>query len=356
MSKTISFIVCSNGYGHLKRCLQVIDAFPIGYTINIFCKKHLLIYARNEINFKKDIQVNFISNCSENEFSWIEGKKVTWERYNNWKSTLANSHELIESDLIISDNHVLPMSLFDKVILMGSFLWHDVTLASNKEVKEIIAYERELLLSRTSSLVCLGDMFMPSLNNQVSLLKQGWFTQRSDLPYIGSSTKRILITGGGTKLVNKQLLELVQILTEKHSQYEYLLDSKLFKVGQNLNSNFKLFSFSDEDFASLDFVICRPGIGILTDCVRFSIPALVINDGFNLEINHNSKMVSELGIGIGIDVNGNNIQYASKKISEAIHDKDFRLNCITQLKNREVNGAVSAAEIIINFLENGEYK
>jgi UDP:flavonoid glycosyltransferase YjiC (YdhE family) len=356
MSKSISFIVCSNGYGHLKRCLQVVDALPKGYTINFFCKEPQLLYAKNEINFKKDIQINFISKYSMNEFSWIEEQKITWDKYNYWKRALENSQELSKSDLIISDNHVLPVSLFDRLILMGSFLWHDVTLTANIQGQEIIAHEKELLSNKPTSLICLGDMVMPSLNNQVSLLKQGWFTQRVDIPYVGSKTKKILITGGGTELINKQLLNLVYIIAKKNINYEYFLDSKLFKMNKDLNRNLKLFSFSDEDFASLDYVVCRPGIGILTDCVRFSIPSIVINDGFNQEINHNTKMVNELGIGIGIDININNTHEVADNIIEAIQDKELRLNCLKQLKNREVNGAVTTSQIIINFIENGHYR
>jgi hypothetical protein len=328
----------------------VVEALPGGVTVNFFCKEPQLIYARNEINFKKDVKINYFSKYSENEFSWIEEEKITWERYQNWKQILLSSPELSTSELIISDNHVLPLSLFDRVLLMGSFLWHDATVPSTGEAKEIIAYERELLRSKPSSLICLGDMVMPSLANQVSLLKQGWFTQRSDLPKKGSNGLKVLVTGGGTELINKQLLSLTLLLSEQHRHIEFFLDSKLYGSGKNLNSQFNLFSFSEDDFASLDFVICRPGIGILTDCVRYSIPAIVLNDGFNHEINHNAKRVNELGIGIGLDINERNSSEVAEKIGSVIKDKEFKENCINQLRSREVNGAISASEVIINFL------
>lgn len=349
MNKIISFIVCSNGYGHLKRCLQVVEAFPDGVTINFLCKEPQLLYAKNEINFKKDVQVNYFSKYSENEFSWINEENVTWERYQNWRQTLFSSPELRKSDLIISDNHVIPSSMFDTVLLMGSFLWHDATVSSIGEAKEIIDYERDLLRNKPTTLICLGDMVMPSLASQVVLLKQGWFTRRSDLPKQDSNAMKVLVTGGGTELINKQLLSLTLLLSEQQKQIEFFLDSKLFGSGKDLNSQFKLFTFSEEDFASLDFVICRPGIGILTDCVRYSIPAIVLNDGFNLEINHNAKRVNELGIGIGLDINEKNINEVAKKIVLAIEDKKFKENCINELRSREVNGALSASEIIINF-------
>ena len=334
----------------MKRCLQVVEAFPRGVTVNFFCKEPQLLYARNEINFKKDIKINYFSKYSENEFSWIEEEKITWERYQNWKQTLLCSPELNTSELIISDNHVLPLSLFDRVMLMGSFLWHDSTIPSTREAKEIIAHERGLLHCKPSSLICLGDMVMPSLANQVSLLKQGWFTQRSELPKKRSNGLKVLVTGGGTELINKQLLSLAILLSEQQSQIEFFLDSKLFRSGKNLNSQFNLFSFSEDDFAYLDFVICRPGIGILTDCVRYSLPAIVLNDGFNHEINHNTKRVNELGIGIGLDLNERNGREVAEKIGSVIKDKEFKEKCSNQLRSREVNGAISAAEEILNFL------
>ena len=307
-------------------------------------------YAQKEFNFRKEVEINFISKYSEAEFSWIEGDNITWKNYYNWKAELENSQELIESDLVVSDNHVLPIGIFKKVLLMGSFLWHDATVPSTGEAMEIIAYEKELLRSKPSSLICLGDMVMPSLANQVSLLKQGWFTQRSELLKKRSNGLKVLVTGGGTELINKQLLSLAILLSEQQSQIEFFLDSKLFRSGKNLNSQFNLFSFSEDDFASLDFVICRPGIGILTDCVRYSIPAIVLNDGFNHEINHNAKRVNELGIGIGLNINEKNSSEVAEKIGSVIKDKEFKENCINQLRSREVNGAISASEVIINFL------
>ncbi|MCF8494916.1 MAG: hypothetical protein K9G65_05975, partial [Rickettsiaceae bacterium] len=262
--------------------------------------------------------------------------------------------ELKNSDLIVSDNHVLPLNIFSNAILMGSFLWHDVTTPLSIEGQEIINFEIDLLLKLRPPLICLGDMVMPSLRNQTNLLEQGWFTNRTTLlPTKNKEKKRVLITGGGTELINKQLLALTLVVISRLPNIEFFLDSKLFEMAKKNETKLSKFSFTESDFASLDFIICRPGVGILTDCVRFSVPPLVINDGFNREINHNSTMVNELGIGMGLDINENNINEVAEKLCKVIENDQLKLDYIKALKNRTVNGAYSASREIINFLNNG---
>jgi UDP:flavonoid glycosyltransferase YjiC (YdhE family) len=197
-------------------------------------------------------------------------------------------------------------------------------------------------------------MVMPSLRNQTNLLEQGWFTNRTTLlPTKNKENRRVLITGGGTKLINKQLLALTLVVISRLPNIEFFLDSKLFKMAEKIETKLTKFSFSEADFASLDYIICRPGVGILTDCVRFSVPPLVINDGFNREINHNTEKVNELVIGMGVDINENNLNEVADKLCKVIENDQLKLEYVKALNNRIVNGAYSASREIINFLNNG---
>jgi hypothetical protein len=345
-------LVCSNGFGHLKRCLQVAEHIPPEFTINFFCKEFLINFARKEANFKYGSSINFISKYSFNEFSWIDENQITWEKYNAWKKILESSSELINSHLVVSDNHVLPGSLFNNVIFMGSFLWHDSTTSKDKQVNEIISHEKFILSTKPFSLLCVSDMVMPSLSNQVCKLDQGWFTARKEFIKKQGPLKKILITGGGTELMNNQLAELLFCLNNLNPKSIFYLDHKLYLHALKLSHGFRLFNFTEEEFESLDIIICRPGIGILTDCIRYSVPCIAMNDSFNREINHNMTRVNELGIGMGFDFNDLPIIDLATLINNFINNSEFISGCINNLRKRPINGALTAAEHLVKIMEN----
>lgn len=344
--------MCSNGFGHLKRCLQVAEHIPPQFTINFFCKEFTINFAREEPNFKYSSSINFISKYSIKEFSWINENQITWENYRAWEIMLASSSELVNSHLVVSDNHVLPGGLFNNVVFMGSFLWHDSTNFNNKEVNEIISHEKFILSTKPFSLLCVRDMVMPSLSNQVRVLDQGWFTSRKEFNKTPSPFKRILITGGGTELMNNQLLELVIYLKKLDSKAIFYLDHKLYLQASKVSSGFRLFNFTEEEYETLDIVVCRPGIGILTDCIRYSIPCIAMNDSFNREINHNMIRINELGIGMGFDFNDLSVFDLAASINALIHNTDFLSSCMSNLRDRPINGAFTAAEHLVKIMEN----
>ena len=67
--------------------------------------------------------------------------------------------------------------------------------------------------------------------------------------------------------------------------------NKLFKKINIFNERVRLFSFTDNDFIKLNAIVCRPGIGILTDCIKYNIPPIAIDDNTNLEISNNALKV-----------------------------------------------------------------
>ena len=130
------------------------------------------------------------------------------------------------------------------------------------------------------------------------------------------------------------------------------MDKKLYASASKYSTDFKLFNFTEEEFISLDIIVGRPGIGILTDCVRYSIPCIVLNDSLNLEIKHNTIRVNELGIGRGFDIKDSGVFELANTITDLINNANFLSCCIDNLKKRPVNGAFTSAQHILKILEN----
>ncbi len=355
MTKSVSFIVCSNGYGHIKRTLLVIDELlKLSNTIsvNLFCKEDQIKFAKHECNFRNNEQIKYISDLSINEISWIHSEKITLIQYNKWKRELEEDETLNNSTLIVSDNHVLPVRVFKNSLLMGSFLWHDATIISNEDIDQITKDELEYLNSTKPDIICVSDMVMDGVITSTKPIKVGWFTNR----FIKSNdilSNQILVTGGGTELINRTLIAIVKILAEFNSEFHYFLDQKLYTICDfKDNKNIHQFSFTDSDFSNLRAIICRPGLGILTDSVKYSVPCLVVNDGYNKEINHNAYKVRMLEIGEYYNSFELTSELISHRIFKLLSNEAKIMEFKQKLAKLQTNGANTAAQYLLNKIEN----
>jgi len=350
--KLISFIICSNGYGHLKRVLSVIKHilnYGSEIKIALFCADSHIRIAKKEINFANNLFFcKFYSELSKNELNWIVDGGVTKNKFDNWKLDIQTNSILQKSHLIISDNHITPLTVFPNVKLMGSFLWDDVSHLNSQESQKVIEEEIGCLKKHRPDMFCLKYFAMPSIFQYANPIELPWYCEK----YYGSEgSKResILITGGGTALLNFHLSKLVEKIIAIGISETIFLDSKLYDLlCENKELNIKKFSFSDQDFFALKAIICRPGIGILTDCVKFGIPPIVINDGFNNEIDYNSMMVQKLNIGKSFDLRYNEISFIASEIKSIFQNDALMKSFQNSIDKQETNGAKLAAEIIVN--------
>lgn len=346
----VSFIICSNGYGHLKRVLSIVPylfEYIPEIEIALFCNKRLIELANKEINFKVGIKLNFYSNATANEIGWLTPEGISKAKYCFWQNELQKNPILNKSILIVSDNHFLPLTLFPNVILMGSFLWHDVVSFHNSEVDEIVKNEREQLTRIKPRMICLSEMAMPEVLNKTIAIKTPWICKKFNSSTRFKNGNRILITGGGTALINETLAKISLQLQTENSDLQLFVDSKLFDILSKYPENqVRKFNFTDQEFSNLDAVVCRPGIGILTDCVKYNLPPIAINDGFNSEIRHNAKRIIDLEIGTSFNSFSHTINELANKIAIFFNNKEYLEKCFDNLKEQKTDGAIFVANYI----------
>lgn len=355
LKRKIAFIVCSNGYGHLKRVVAIISALlrrNESFEIDIFCKKTLIEFAHRENNFKLGTNIlRYHHDATNNEINWLDEKQITISKYNKWFYELKTNSILNNADLILSDNHVLPLRIFKNSRLIGSFLWYNLNLPLGKEAQKIVNEECDFIRKRKPDMICSEVMAMPEVINYTNPIKLPWYCNRLPKSNMQNSRKAILVTGGGTSLITNFFTNYTKLISILMSEWDIFVDLKLHsEIGKARSKNVKLFKFNDEEFLSLNAIICRPGLGILNDCVKYCIPSIVFEDISNSEINHNAKRVKELGIGISFsqDTPIDIILYETV----ALINDDFRINKIrSNLENQVTGGADLCADYIVNLIK-----
>ncbi|HYG16771.1 MAG TPA: hypothetical protein VEC12_13525 [Bacteroidia bacterium] len=343
--------MCTNGYGHFKRvthvCAHLVRQYP-GIQVNIFCAAFHLTNTQNwsdVVFLSGKSSVKFFTAPMDDAPTW--GNNYTLNRYTLWRQSLLGIKELSASQLVISDNYTAPLGLFAKVALMGSFLWHNI-LQNTGNDGQVINFEKQVLdEAGKPPMICQAGMAMPAVLNQTQALPMPWFCERVEgQPEKTTNTGNILVTGGGTTLSDAVLLECLAELIKK-TGLTVFTDSKLFNKSRDAGLPLTKFSYTDEDFAALDMIVCRPGIGILTDAVKYKVPVMCMAESGNPEMDFNSLRVNELGIG------KNMMGFTADRVVETIN----QLYAKTELQHMRTNiaglatgGAVAAADYIYSQL------
>ena len=348
----LTFVISSNGFGHLKRVTSVL------HLILAQNKKLNIFIVCNDIKkkiIKRDkllYNLRFCTSIMKYEINWLSKDKVDFNQYSKWKYEFENSSVIKKSDIIISDNLVIPLFSNKKIILMGSFLWHDVIDTINPIFNKIAEIEKNILLTKRPKIICLESMYMNSISKYTTTVKVPWFTNRIKITKFHKN-KEVLITGGGTDQLDEILLSIANKIHYK-SSIKIFLDEKLYnkyKKYNTSNTKFFQFDFKEQSFGALTTIICRPGIGILTECVKYSIPAIAVYDNSNKEISHNAKKISALKIGSSIHIKNTFVSdYYVKKIKNIISSRAILTKYTKEILKQDINGAKKATDVILKEL------
>ncbi|MEM1220325.1 MAG: glycosyltransferase, partial [Bacteroidota bacterium] len=110
----------------------------------------------------------------------------------------------------------------------------------------------------------------------------------------------------------------------------------------------KPFGFTIADFADCDLVICRPGIGTVTDSIVANTPMLLFSEGNNLEMEHNTQVLENLEVASSIGST-----FSPDRVVEEIHrllETETYTKLHKALAQRPVNGYDRAVEWFNNHL------
>lgn len=211
-----------------------------------------------------------------------------------WEARLDDVPELGTADVVVSDNLVGVLTRRPDALLAASFLWSDVLDAidpSSPEVEAFVDHERELLAAHQPEMLCVRDLVMPGVLERTRPHPVGWMCEDPSLPSTPPADGgAVAVLGGGTGAADDLLRAAAGALADAGTPV--LTGDSLTGTG------LPRFDRTPAAWRSVAAVVCRPGAGTLTDCVRWQVPVVCVDEGGNAEMTHNAVRISALGFGV----------------------------------------------------------
>jgi len=257
----IAFFVCSNGYGHFHRILQVCAHFS-HHEVDIYCER----YQYNRFKPKQP-NLNFI---------FYETPNIRWDKK---EIGSLNVGDLDKYDKVITDNLVEVLKYRPDAIFSGSFLWSDVWRDRFGD-NEFSNKQDKLFNDIKPMVICNGDVVFGQLVDYENKIDIGWgCTDKSEHDYTLDTIVCVTPSLNYTDAYTDKFLEI-------RNDYQNDVDFS-FNINHTKNSMF----------------IIRPGLVMITTCVSHRIPIVALwDDSDSIEIKHLANRVEDLGIGISLNV------------------------------------------------------
>jgi len=257
----IGIYVCSNGYGHFHRMLQVCAHLPF-HGIDIHCEK----YQYNRFKPTQD-NINFI---------FYDESNIRWDRK---RVGTIEVGDIDKYDKVITDNLVEVLKYRPDALLSGSFLWSDIW--REKYGNNDFSDEQDKIFHDVKpQVVCNGDVVFGQLKKYQNKVDIGWGCKDNSTEDF--NLNRIVCITPSLNYTEKYTEKFLEIRSEFQNDVDFS-----FNINHTNNSMF----------------VVRPGLGMITTCVSHRIPIVALwDEDDSIEIQHLAHKVEELGIGISLNV------------------------------------------------------
>ena len=202
----IAFIICTNGFGHLRRSLLISNELFKKYNVEstFFFTKIKFIdftksFIKNRSNFKLPELIDFNTETSIKD--WKEKRATNW---------IKKDLNLDKYSIVVSDNLVETLEFDKKTVITGSFLWHHQF--NDEEVFD----DSESILAKYNPLIISNKYFTPDyMYNYKNNIKVGFNYRR---PNQNSKIKKsILIANGKEEKDDSRVVELINLINLKQN-------------------------------------------------------------------------------------------------------------------------------------------
>jgi len=296
-TKYLAILVSANGYGHIRR--QILIATEL-LKHNSNLRVSFAVTDAQHRRFKVEIEnlgarAEAVVGITEDSVRWRhDAASYTDANLNGWESELKGTPTLINADFVMSDNLVGVLETRPDTVLSGSFLWHEVISAhaiSNTACRKFVEREINLLQTHTPRMICNADLATPAVLSLTNPVLMPWMieetvrqTSQENLSKPSERTA-ILVHGGGTRTLDDR----VRIITQ-------ILRSNNYTVFTDLEDDLMCFDYQDSSWQQLGAVICRPGVGTATECVKWKVPMFLLRDKKNFEAEFIGEKLEKLGL------------------------------------------------------------
>ena len=285
MSVSTALIACANGLGHVRRVLLIASELnEIGVEVTVFAP------SKSVQKIKTSLQLE-IKYCVRDFDTWtsIPALRDGDPRALNWEQRLP---DISSFDFVVSDNLPEILEIRPDAWLSGNFLWHEVLSGISRSYSQrarslLEAYEPNLLTYGGFSAVNdinnlqITECAIPNpIINQSEVLKDS-----------------LLITSGTGGEAESSFRDFVKSLTKDTIKPFSQVFVEPSLVPQDCKSWMLPASFTANMFCKTLVAICRPGFGILSDCLLYNIRMITLFEKGNHEMVRNTNFLESAGLG-----------------------------------------------------------
>ena len=288
--RTLGVVVSANGFGHIRRQLLIASGLLARDS------QLRVVFGITEGQYKRFFpeiskigsRLIVLPGLTENSPRWLHNPSYYNElNLNGWETDFKSSPELYQADYLVSDNLVGVLAHRPDAWLSGSFLWSDVLevhQAANATCERFIKRERSLLEKHRPPMIANRYLVTPGVATRTQLVEVSWMIEE---PRSLRNANRdvVLIHGGGTRTLDDVVVRIRRSLDEAGVQ-----------TVTDLENDPGRFDYEEESWSRIGLVICRPGVGTVTECVKWRIPILAIPDRTNNEAQHVIESLVSLGL------------------------------------------------------------
>ena len=348
-TKHLAILVSANGYGHIRR--QILIATEL-LKHNSNLQVSFAVTDAQHRRFKVEIEnlgarAKAVVGITEDSVRWRhDAASYTDANLNGWESELMSNSSLLNADFVMSDNLVGVLEVRPDTVLSGSFLWHEVISAhavGNAACRKFVEREIRLLRTHTPRMICNADLATPAVLSLTNPVLMPWMVEefsesQSTTQFLHSSGQRsaVLVHGGGTRTLDDRVRTIAELLrTNGHVVYTDLEDDSM------------CFDYQDLTWQKLGVVICRPGVGTATECVKWRIPIVLIHDQTNVEAEFVATRLKELKLAHECEFGSNYLEIPS--LVADLLSAEKRISFLEPFASLKTSGIRDSANFLTNL-------
>ena len=347
-TKHLAILVSANGYGHIRRQILITSEL-LKQNSNLHVQ--FAITDAQFQRFKLEIEnlgsrASAVVGVTEDSVRWRhDPSNYTATNLNGWESELMSRSSLIEADFVLSDNLVGVLEIRPDAVLSGSFLWHEVIDAYaqvNDACRQFVEREINLLKKCVPKMICNADLATPAVLSLTDAVRVPWMIEETvpqafqDNLSKESERTTILVHGGGTRTLDDRVRMIAQILRNNN-----------YTVFTDLEDDLMCFDYQDSSWQQLGAVICRPGVGTATECVKWHIPIVLIHDQTNVEAEFVATRLKELKLAHECEFGSNYLEIPS--LVADLLSPEKRISFLEPFASLKTTGIQDSANFLTNL-------
>ena len=335
-AQPVALIACDNGLGHLRRSAILAKALADrGLEVTLFgpVDKLTAFAAWPAIgDLSSVVLVQFNTHTSTGAIA--NGAPAAL----NWQQSLP---DLDVYTAVVSDNLPEVLSVRPDSILSGHFFWHhaiDVAASYREEMDTFIS-------SRNPKLIASGFFAAPYLYKLCQVHEVGLYDGETS-PQVSEAASGLLISAGtgASDPLKKAFSSFVHELPGNSPFENIYIEPSLDPDA--LSPWLQHANYTPAMYHDVGAVICRPGVGTLSDSLLCGARVFAVRDGTNMELEENIARIARAGLGEGHD----HVEDAYHAAVNYISDMNARTDQIRNTQEVNRNGAGEAADIVVKHI------